>query len=75
MHCCLWFRSIFRVRGPWPKCYGYHLSIYYLLILHLMQRKVQAHSSELNYFINSISGGVLKYIKMDRSLLHGELHL
>ena len=27
MHCCLWFRSVFRVRGPWPKRYGYHLSI------------------------------------------------
>ena len=27
MHCCLWFRSVFRVRGPWPKYYGYHLSI------------------------------------------------
>ena len=29
MHCCLWFRSVFRVRGPWPKRYGYHLSIIY----------------------------------------------
>ena len=27
MHCCLWFRSVFRVRGPWPKRYGYHLNI------------------------------------------------
>ena len=27
MHCCLWFRSVFRVGGPWPKRYGYHLSI------------------------------------------------
>ena len=27
MHCFLWFRSVFRVRGPWPKRYGYHLSI------------------------------------------------
>ena len=27
MHCCLWFRSVFRVRGPWLKRYGYHLSI------------------------------------------------
>ena len=25
MH-CLWFRSVLRVRGPWPKRYGYHLS-------------------------------------------------
>ena len=30
MHCCLWFRSVFRVRGPWPKRYGYHLSIIYM---------------------------------------------
>ena len=30
MHCCLWFRSVFRVRGPWPKRYGYHLSIIYI---------------------------------------------
>ena len=27
MHCCLWFRSVLLVRGPWPKRYGYHLSI------------------------------------------------
>ena len=27
MHCCLWFRSVLRVRGPWPKRYGYQLSI------------------------------------------------
>ena len=33
MHCCLWFRSVFRVRGPWPKCYGYHLSIIYIALL------------------------------------------
>ena len=33
MHCCLWFRSVFRVRGPWPKRYGYHLSIIYLYII------------------------------------------
>ena len=36
MHCCLWFRSVFRVRGPWPKPYGYHLSIiiiYYIVSL------------------------------------------
>ena len=32
----LWFRSVFRVRGPWPKRYGYHLSIYYLLLLLLL---------------------------------------
>ena len=32
MHCCLWFRSVFRVRGPWPKRYGYHLSI--ILLFH-----------------------------------------
>ena len=32
MHCCLWFRSVFRVRGPWPKRYGYHLSIIYIYI-------------------------------------------
>ena len=31
MHCCLWFRLVFRVQGPWPKRYGYHLSIYYHL--------------------------------------------
>ena len=31
MHCCLWFRLVLRMRGPWPKCYGYHLSIYYFL--------------------------------------------
>ena len=30
MHCCLWFRSVFRVRGPWPKRYGHHLSIFNL---------------------------------------------
>ena len=30
MHCCLWFRSVFRVRDPWPKRYGYHLSIIYI---------------------------------------------
>ena len=34
MHCCLWFRSVFRVRGPWPKRYGYHLSIIYLMKEH-----------------------------------------
>ena len=28
MHCCLWFRSVFRVQSPWPKRYGYHLSKY-----------------------------------------------
>ena len=33
MHCCLWFRSVFRVRGPWPKRYGYHLSIIYIYII------------------------------------------
>ena len=33
MHCCLWFRSVFRVRGPWPKSYGYHLSI--IIIFHV----------------------------------------
>ena len=27
MYCCLWFRSVLRVQGPWPKHYGYHLSI------------------------------------------------
>ena len=27
MQCCFWFRSVFRVQGPWPKRYGYHLSI------------------------------------------------
>ena len=27
MQCCLRFRSVLRARGPWPKCYGYHLSI------------------------------------------------
>ena len=27
MHCCLWFRSVFRVRGPWPQRHGYRLSI------------------------------------------------
>ena len=32
MHCCLWFRSVFRVRGPWPKRYGYHLSIIYMVV-------------------------------------------
>ena len=32
MHCCLWFRSVFRVRGPWPKRYGYHLSNILLLL-------------------------------------------
>ena len=32
MHCCLWFRSVFRVRGPWPKRYGYHLSIINIII-------------------------------------------
>ena len=26
MRCCLWFRLV--LHGPWPKCYGYHLSIY-----------------------------------------------
>ena len=35
MHCCLWFRLIFRVRGPWPKRYGYHLSIiFYVTVDH-----------------------------------------
>ena len=33
MHCCLWFRSVFRVRGPWPKRYGYHLSIIIIIII------------------------------------------
>ena len=28
MPCCLWFCSVIGVRGPWPKRYGYHLSIY-----------------------------------------------
>ena len=32
MQCCLWFRSVLRVRGPWPKRYGYHLSIIYIYI-------------------------------------------
>ena len=32
MHCYLWFRSVFRVRGPWPKRYGYHLSIIYIYL-------------------------------------------
>ena len=27
MQCCLWFRSVLRAQGPWPKRYGYHLSI------------------------------------------------
>ena len=27
MQCCLWFRSVVQVRGPWPKRYSYHLSI------------------------------------------------
>ena len=36
MHCCLWFRSVFRVRGPWPKRYGYHLSLFvWLTVLFL----------------------------------------
>ena len=34
MQCCLWFRSVIRVRGPWPKRYGYHLSIN-LIIYHV----------------------------------------
>ena len=33
MHCCLWFRSVFRVQGPWPKRYGYHLSIIIIIII------------------------------------------
>ena len=28
MQCCLWFHSVLRARGPWPKRYGYHLSIF-----------------------------------------------
>ena len=32
MHCCLWFRSVFRVRGP-LKRYGYHLSIIIIIII------------------------------------------
>ena len=28
----LYGRSVFRVRGPWPKRYGYHLSIIYIYI-------------------------------------------
>ena len=32
MQCCLWFRSVFWVRGPWPKRYSYHLSIIYMYI-------------------------------------------
>ena len=28
----LWFRSVFRVRGPWPKRYGYHLSIIFIYV-------------------------------------------
>ena len=39
MHCCLWFRSVFRVRGPWPKCYGYHLSI----IIITLQKKINKY--------------------------------
>ena len=43
MHCCLWFRSVFRVRGPWPKRYGYHLSIiiFCIFILHRILRTKQ----------------------------------
>ena len=36
MHCCLWFRSVFRVRGPWPKRYGYHLSIIFNNIIYII---------------------------------------
>ena len=27
MPCCLWFRSVIWVGGPWPKHYGYNLRI------------------------------------------------
>ena len=41
MHCCFGFRSVFRVRGPWPKRYGYHLSIiiiiFFSFVLFLLQ--------------------------------------
>ena len=37
MHCCLWFCSVFRMRGPWPKRYGYHLSINNNSIVYLGQ--------------------------------------
>ena len=33
MQCCLWFRSVIRVGGPWPKHYGYHLSIIIIIII------------------------------------------
>ena len=33
MQCCLWFRSVIRVRGPWPKHYGYHLNIIIIIIV------------------------------------------
>ena len=33
MQCCLWFHSVIRVRGPWPKHYGYHLSNIIIIII------------------------------------------
>ena len=37
MHCCLWLRSVFRVRGPWLKQYGYHLSIIIIKFIQHLQ--------------------------------------
>ena len=41
MHCCLWLRSVFRVRGPWPKRYGYHLNIIVIVMFYCLFSKLR----------------------------------
>ena len=59
MH-CLWFRSVFRVRGPWPKRYGYHLSIIYISLIKIVERastaRARAHESRDFYVRGTESG-------------------
>ena len=60
MHCCLWFRSVFRVRGPWPKRYGYHLSIiYYYYIIHLKAKKQSFRLNSLRSIVKKTPPAVV----------------
>ena len=48
MQCCLWFRMVIRMRGPWPKRYGYNLSINFLHNYHYKEF-IDESSSPVHY--------------------------